>query len=154
MDEFSLRWHIAAPGSATFSMSSSQETVDVHTTYVGDGLGSVLQAAIDLQGGSSSAIAFLPGEPGGTCLFFAGADSDVYLQVVQFEDMSSESRRWTGGRLRWHDRISVKSFACQVALMAEEALARSGGVEAYRAAWGGVAFPSKKLQLLRDSISR
>src|SRR4051794_7095255 len=110
MDEFSLRWHIGSPGSATFSLILSQETIEVHTTYVGDGLGSVLQAAVDLQGGSSSAIAFLPAEPGGTCLFFAGADADVYLQLVHFEDMSSEGGRWSGGRLCWHDRISVMHF--------------------------------------------
>ena len=41
-----------------------QEVIEVHTTYVGNGLRSVVQAAIDLRLGSSSAIAFLPAEPG------------------------------------------------------------------------------------------
>lgn len=153
MDEFFLRWHIVSPGSATYSLILSPETVELHTTYVGDGLGSVLQAALDLQGGSSSAIAFLPAEPGGTCLFFAGADSDVYLQVVHFEDMSSESGRWSGGRLRWNGRISVKRFIRQVVFMAEDVLAQCGGADAYSVAWGGIAFPAEKLQLLRDRIA-
>lgn len=152
MEKFSLRWRIAGPGSATFSMILSEGTVEIHTTYVGDGLGSVLQAAVDLQLGSSSAIAFLPAEPGGTCLFFAGADTDAYLQVVDFVDMSSEGARWSGGQLRWHDRMSVKRFISEVVFMAEDLLVKCGGSDAYSAAWGGIGFPVEKLQLLRNRI--
>lgn len=94
MGEFSLHWKMSAPGSATLALRFPQGTVDVHTTYLGDGLGSIVQAAIDLRLGSSSAIAFLPAEPWGTCLFFAGATKDAYLQIVQFADMQSESGRW------------------------------------------------------------
>ncbi|MCO1593799.1 hypothetical protein M8C17_01315 [Micromonospora sp. RHAY321] len=152
MDEFFLRWRIGSPGSATFSLDFPQEAVEVHTTYVGDGLGSVLQAALDLQGGSSSAIAFLPAEPGGTCLFFAGADSLVYLQVVDFDDMSSEAGRWGGGRLRWNGHVSVERFVRQTVTMAEHVLVKYKNAAAYSAAWGGVLFPDDKLRLLRDRI--
>ncbi|MCG5446105.1 hypothetical protein NIE79_004670 [Micromonospora sp. NIE79] len=152
MDNFILRWRIGNPGSATFTLDFLQETVEVHTTYVADGLGSVMQAALDLQGGSSSAIAFLPAEPGGTCLFFAGADSQVYLQVVEFEDMSSESHRWGGGRLRWNGHVSIEHFVRQAVNMAEDVLVEYEDAASYRAAWGGIPFPDNKLRSLRDRI--
>lgn len=153
MDEFFLRWHIASPGSATFSLVLPEEVVEVHTTYVGDGLGSLLQAAVDLQGGSSSAIGFLPAEPGGTCIFFGGAGSSVYAQVVHFDDMSSETRRWAGGRLRWHGHLNVERFVRQALAMAEDVLAEYDNADAYSRAWGGIPFPQDKLQLLRDRIA-
>ncbi|QDY07741.1 hypothetical protein FJK98_11615 [Micromonospora sp. HM134] len=152
MDDFSLCWRIAGSGSATFVLGLPDGAVEIHTTYIGDGLGSVLQAALDLQGGSSSAIAFLPAEPGGTCLFFGGASSCVYLQVVDFEDMSSESGRWGGGRLRWSGHVSIDHFVRQVADMAEGVQAEYEDAAAYCAAWGGIAFPEDKLRLLRDRI--
>ena len=152
MDEFSLRWRIVGPGSATFSLDLPKEAVEIHTTYVGDGLGSVLQAALDLQGGSSSAIAFLPAEPGGSCLFFGGASSRAYLQVVDFEDMLSEGRRWGGGRLRWNGHVSIDRFVRQAATMAEEVLEEYENVASYRVAWGGISFPVDNLRLLRDRI--
>jgi hypothetical protein len=130
----------------------SAEVIDVHTTYVGNGLRSVVQAAIDLRLGSSSAIAFLPAEPGGTSLFFAGADEDVYLQVVQFADMQSESRRWSGGRLRWHGRVGVQELARSVVLMADDVLVQAGGSDAYSKAWGGISFPIRELETLRRGL--
>ncbi|GAA1401164.1 hypothetical protein GCM10009662_23940 [Catellatospora coxensis] len=52
---------------------------------MGDGLSSVLRAALDLKLGSSATIAYLPGEPGGHLIFFVGADNGtVYVQVVFF----------------------------------------------------------------------
>lgn len=153
VDNVFLRWRMRNAGSATLYLKSSQGAVEVHTTYVGDGLGSVMQAAIDLQGGSSSAIAFLPAEPGGTCLFFAGADSSVYLQVVSFEDMSSESGCWGGGRLRWNGHISVERFVQQVVAMAEDVLAEYRDVAAYAADWGGIAFPMDKLRRLQARVA-
>jgi hypothetical protein len=128
-----------------------QETVEIHTTYIGDGLRSVLQAAIDLQMGSSSAIAFLPAEPGATCLFFAGADTNVYLQVVHFSDMESERHRWSGGSLRWHGRINVGHFVRQSLLMAQDVLGQCGSGDTYSKVWGGASFPIDKLEILRGS---
>ncbi|WP_148308133.1 hypothetical protein [Actinoplanes friuliensis] len=152
MDEFSLRWRITGSGSATFCLDLREETVEIHTTYVGDGLGSVLQAALDLQGGSSSAIAFLPAEPGGSCLFFGGASSRVYLQIVDFQDMSSEDGRWGGGRLRWNGHVSVDRFVRQAATMAEDVLAEYQDAASYRVAWGGIPFPVDNIRRLRDRI--
>lgn len=121
----------------------------MHTTYLGDGLGSIVKAANDLRLGSSSAIAFIPAEPGGTCLFFAGAGEDAYLQVVQFADMQSESARWSGGILRWHGRVGVSQFIRGVMLMAEGVLMQCGGADAYSRAWGGIPFPARELDILR-----
>jgi hypothetical protein len=154
VNSLTLHWHVGGPGSATFSLVLSQETVAVHTTYVGDGLGSMLQVALDLQGGSSSAIGFLPAEPGGTCLFFSGADTDTYLQVVRFDEMSSEDRRWSGGKLCWHGRLDVELFIAQVAVMAADVLVNCGGTEAYSATWGGIAFPADKLDQLRSGMAK
>lgn len=150
MDEFSLHWNMGHPGSADLALRFRREVIEIHTTYVGDGLRSVVQAAIDLRLGSSSAIAFLPAEPGGTCLFFGGADEDVYLQVVRFADMQSESGRWGGGSLRWHGRIGVREFIRGVMLMADEVLVQCGGSDAYSR--GDISFPSRELEALRQGL--
>jgi hypothetical protein len=150
MDELSLHWWMGQPGSATLALHFPRETIEIHTTYVGDGLGSVVQAAIDLRLGSSSSIAFLPAEPGGTCLFFAGADEEAYLQVVHFADMESEAGRWSGGSLRWHGRVDVREFIRSVVLMADEVLVQCGGSDAYSRAWGGISFPTRELETLQQ----
>ncbi|WP_242889827.1 hypothetical protein [Actinomadura litoris] len=148
MVEFSLDWIMGQAGSAEFVASFPQEVIEVHTTYVGDGLGSIVKAANDLRLGSSSAIAFLPAEPGGTCLFFSGAGKEAYLQIVQFADMQSESGRWGGGVLRWHGKVEVTQFIRGVTLMAEAVLVQCGGAAAYSKAWGGIPFPAREMSIL------
>jgi hypothetical protein len=111
----------------------------------------VVQSALDLRIGSSSAIAYLPAEPAGTFLFFGGAGEETYLQIVQFGDMESEQSRWSGGRLCWEGRISVDRYILRVVLMADRVLAHYGGVEAYSKAWSGIVFPTEKLAFLRVS---
>lgn len=150
MDELALHWTITLPGSAMLRVNFSHETVEVHTTYIGDGLGSIVRAAVDLKLGSSTAIAFLPAEPGGTCLFFTDAGEDVYLQIVRFVDMQSESGRWSGGSLLWHGRVGVGTFVDCVAQMADSLLVRSGGSGAFAELWGGIPFPVNELKALRD----
>ncbi|MGW7535857.1 hypothetical protein [Amycolatopsis sp. NPDC054798] len=150
MEQLSLHWEMARAGSAELILRFPRESIEVHTTYIGDGLGSVVQAAIDLRLGSSSAIAFLPAEPAGTFLFITGAAEGAYLQVVQFADMESESRRWSGGSLRWHGRIDVGSFISGVIVMAEDVLVRCGSTAEYSKAWGGIAFPISELETLRQ----
>lgn len=130
-------------------LGSRRDPVQVHTTYVGDGLGSVLRSAVDLQLGSSSTVALLQAEPGGTLLIFGGASDEVYLQVVQFSDVESPDRRWSGGHLRWHDRISVGDFIELTIAMAEDVMSRCGGPDAYAKIWGGIAFPADDLRKLR-----
>jgi hypothetical protein len=78
-----------------------------------------VQAAVDLSRGSSSAFAFLPAEPRETGLFLGGAKGEGYLQIVEFMDMQSPARRWSGGRLVWAGSVGVREFVSQVLDMAE-----------------------------------
>lgn len=149
MEELTLHWNMVRAGSADLILRFPHEVVEVHTTYMGDGLGSVVQSAVDLQLGSSSATAFLPAEPAGTFLFFTGADEEAYLQVVQFADMESESRRWNGGSLRWCGRVNVRALIRSVVVMADDVLVQCGGADEYSRAWGGITFPIRKLESLR-----
>ena len=150
MDTFELRWKMGNVGSADLVVGFSQEFVEVHTTYVGYGLGSLVRAAADLRLGSSSAIAYLPGEPGGTCLFFGGAGEVVYLQVVHFSRMDPESSRWSGGSLRWQGQVGVREFIRCVVSMADEVLVSCGGQDGYMRAWGGISFPAREVEALRQ----
>lgn len=152
--DFEMEWRRdPAPGTAALVIKVSGEEVVLETTYMADGLGSVLQAAIDLGKGSSSALAFLPSEPSGVCLFFGGADVDVYVQAVRFADMQSPENRWTGGRLLWDGRIRVRDVMTQAVVMAEGVLDAYGGADGYKKDWGGIAFPEVQLDDLRRLTS-
>lgn len=148
MKQFSLHWKMVRAGSADVVLRFPREAIEVHTTYIGDGLGSMVQAAIDLRLGSRSAMAFLPAEPTGTFLFLTGADEEAYLQVVQFADMESESRRWSGGSLRWRGRADVRTFIRSAVTMADDVLVRCGSTAEYSRAWGGIPFPIYELEIL------
>lgn len=152
MTKFSLQWKMGITGGAELVLQHGSESVEVHTTYIGDGLGSLMASAVDLHRGSRSAFAYLPSEPSGTCLFFGGASSDVYVQIVQFADMESEFTRWSGGRLQWHGRVDTREFVRNVVLMAEDVLLQCGDTEAYTRAWGGIPFPIGELETLRQSL--
>lgn len=83
-------------------------------------------------------------------MFFAGAKDEAYLQIVQFVDMQSPARRWSGGRLVWAGSIGVREFVDRVIVMAERVLIDHGGVDSYAGSWGGTPFPIDLLQELRD----
>ena len=141
-----MRWQLRAPGGATWHWSVAGEDLEVHTTYVGDALKSVLQSARDLQLGSGSSIALLLSEPGGTRVFFSGAEEEVYVQVVQFSDLQSMDNRWAGGQPRWAGRISTSGFIDDVRSMAEQLLLEVGESR-YLKEWGH-PFPSRELRAL------
>lgn len=145
-----MSWQLIGPGSAIFRVVFDTEVVELHTSYVGDGLGSVLQAAIDLSLGAGSTIALLPDEPGGTYLFFGGANDDVYLQIVTFPNVQMAESRWAGGQVLWHGRVDVQQFVTHAAAMAADLLEGIGGVDSYANAWGGIRFPAERLARLRD----
>ncbi|MCD0445859.1 hypothetical protein LO763_19810 [Glycomyces sp. A-F 0318] len=153
MTVFSLQWKMGHAGAADLVFGRGTASIEVRTTYIGDGLGSMVQAAVDLQRGSRSAVAHLPAEPSGTCLFYGGASSEVYMQIVQFADMQSVAARWSGGKLRWHGRVDTREYLRTVAFMAEEVLDQCGGAEAYAKAWGGIPFPMSELEALRQGLS-
>jgi hypothetical protein len=93
--------------------------------------------------------ALLHAEPAGTWFTFSGAADEVHVQIVQFDDVHSEDRRWSGGVSRWHGRVEVAGLVLAVQRMAEEAVARAGSPERYQRNWGGNPFPSEKLATLR-----
>ncbi|MGI5149328.1 hypothetical protein ACQEVC_23715 [Plantactinospora sp. CA-294935] len=150
LDTLTLRWSLPVRGSARLAWNADGEVSTFGSSYVGDGLGSVLQAALDLQLGSSATIAYLPGEPGGHLIFFAGAaDDTVYVQIVLFPNFeSSTTSKWAGATPRWEGRLSVAGFITAVRAMAE-ALLQAYGEEGYREASGGFRFPAGKLAALQ-----
>jgi len=149
-EELALEWKVRAVGSADLIWKAGGEEIRVHTTYLGDGLGSLMQAALDLQSGSSSSFATLLAEPGGSRIFFSGAAEEVYVQMVAFADLASEEGRWRDGAMLWHGRIKVDLLIRAVRGMAEGLLATHRNIEQYTNAWGGERFPLDKLAALRS----
>jgi hypothetical protein len=144
-----LRWVISGPGSANLLWTLEASTVRIHTTYVGDALGSVMRAAIDLRIGSSSTYATFEGEPGGTRVFFNRSDDQGYVQIVDFPRMSSK-HSWEGGVLRWSGCVPVAEFVEGVRAMAEAILSEHGE-SGYARLWGGIPFPMRQLTVLQTT---
>lgn len=147
---FELVWRTGAvASSADLTWRSVGAAVSMHTTYVGNGLGSLVRSALDLRRGSSSAIAVLPAEPGATYLFFQGAAREVYVQIVQFADVWSEGR-WGGGDLLWSGHLAVADYISQVVVVADSVIAQHGGADEYSKDWGGIEFPTSDVSKLRS----
>lgn len=147
-EDLALDWVVRGPGSARLTWVVEGETIEVPTSYVGDGLRSLLQAAIDLQRGSSSAIASLSDEPGGHVLFFGGAAEDVYVQIVCFPYFETGGDPWRNGARRWAGQVSVSAFVRAVVGMAQAVLAEHGEA-GYARLWGGTPFPEAELGMLQ-----
>lgn len=146
--DVTLEWTIIGHGSARLTWSVGASTVSLETTYVGDGLRSILNAANDLRLGSYSTLAHLLDEPSGYLILFAGAESDVLVQIVVFPYFDhSEQRRWSGGELVWSGRIDVGSLVRAARRMAESVLDRYG-VDGKLREWG-MPFPINELATLR-----
>ncbi|MCX4825967.1 hypothetical protein OG883_40505 [Streptomyces sp. NBC_01142] len=142
-----MHWELIGTGSATWRWSVAGEDLEVHTTYLGDALKSILQSARDLQIGSRSSFAVFESEPSGTRVFFSGAEDEVYVQIVYFDDLQSMDNRWAGGQPRWAGRVSTSGFVDNVRSMAEQLLSEVGE-SGYQKAWG-YPFPMHELQALR-----
>lgn len=152
MAKVTMSWAVSAGGSAAMlGMSLDDVRFQVSTTYVGDGLGSLVFACVDLLRGSRSANALLPDEPSGTWFFFGGADEEVGLQIVQFPDVWGEVR-WGRGRCLWFGRVGVREVAEQVRRVAESALQQYGSIDAYNEAWNGIKFPLEDLNELSHRL--
>jgi hypothetical protein len=147
-----LEWTLHGSGSAKFSWTLATETVQIYTSYLGDALGGLLRAALDLDLGSSATIAVLLGEPGGYRIFFSGATREVYVQIVKFDDLHTIENRWKGGELRWERRISTIQFIDAVQRMAENVLQKYGR-DGYRSTWGA-PFPIEQLTMLKEHRSK
>ena len=121
-----MRWQLVGHGSARFSWTVAGGLVEVSTSYVGDALGGLIQAASDLKIGASATFTYFLGEPGGYRMFFSGAVEEVFVQLVQFDDLQTEAERWKGGVLVWAGRVKTSDFVNSVRLMAESLLQESG----------------------------
>lgn len=144
------------PRAVDFALDFPGEAALVHTIYLNnDALDALLQAAWYLQSGSSSAVAFFPGELGGIWLFFSSADPSgtAHLQVIDFPDMRSEGVGLPYGAVRWSGRIDLGHFLRQVVSIADAVLDECGGPEAYERLRNGVPFPSDTLERLRRGPS-
>jgi hypothetical protein len=142
-----MRWQLEAYGSARFSWDVAGGPIEVSTSYLGDALGDLFQAAADLKIGASATFTHFLGEPGGYRMFFSGAAEEVFVQVVQFDDLHSETERWKGGVLVWAGRVRTRDFIESVRLMGEAVL-QENGLDGYQRAWGK-PFPSRELEALQ-----
>jgi hypothetical protein len=89
---------------------------------------------VHLQSGWSSAVAFVPGEPGEPgwrWFFFSSADPEgtAHLRVLSFPDALSEEVGLTCGAVRWSGWIDVAHFLGQM-VPTTEAVPDGGGPEA------------------------
>lgn len=147
---FAMRWDLVGPGSANLTWAVDDDLLTLRTTYVGNGLQSLLQAALDLRIGSSATLASLPTEPGAHVFVFGGAAEEVYVQILFLRDEYAHDP-WLGARRRWVGRIRVDAFVTATTHMAEAVLAEHGEA-GYRRAWGDIPFPSRELTLLQQPL--
>lgn len=143
-----MRWQLGAYGSARFSWDVAGRTIEVSTSYVGDALDGLIRAASDLKVGASATFTHFLSEPGGHRIFFSGAAEEVFVQLVQFDDLQSETERWKGGVLVWSGRVKTDDFVMSVRLMSELML-QEKGLDGYRRAWGK-PFPVRELEALKS----
>jgi hypothetical protein len=148
---FAMRWDVVGPGSANLTWAVDDELLELRTTYVGNGLRSLLQAALDLRNGSSASIASLPTEPGAHVFLFGGAGERVYVQILFLKDEYAEDP-WLGARRRWAGRIRVDAFVTATTDMGQAVLDQHGDA-GYRRAWRDIPFPSRELNRLQESIA-
>ena len=150
-----MEWVLKGPGSAWFVWDVEDTRIRIGTTYLGDGLASVLGMAIDLSLGAGATFAVLEGEPGGHRIFCSGAADAVFIQVVRFEDLSDPGTWWKDADLRWHGRVPVADVVDSARAMAAEVLERHGA-EGYSKQWG-MPFPMgryEKVQQARNAEPR
>jgi hypothetical protein len=141
-----MHWKIRGIGSATLTWIADDEALEIPTTYVGDGLQSLLQAAADLHYGSSASVAWLSNEPHAHVLVFTGAAEYVYVQIVRIVDESAVDP-WAGAKRHWAGRVSVGAFTAAATRMAHAVL-QEHGEAGYQREWGDIPFPARELALL------
>ena len=145
-----MEWALKGPGSAWFIWDVEGTRIQIGTTYLADGLASVLDMAIDLSLGAGATFAVLEGEPGGHRIFCSGATDAVFVQVVGFEDLGGPGTWWKGADLRWHGRVPVADVVDCVRAMAAGVL-EGYGAEGYRKEWG-MPFPMERYEKVQQAL--
>lgn len=146
-----LTWTLTGTGWADLTWRHGSDTLELGTSYLGDALPDLLDAALDLQLGSSATFTHLLGEPGGHRVFFSGAAEMVFVQIVMFPDLSAARNWWAGGKPLWSARVRTAEVIAAILAMGEQARAAYPPQD-YQQRWGR-AFPEAKLGLLRERIS-
>lgn len=108
----------------------------------------MVQAVVDIAGGSSKSYALLSGEPGGRVLFFARNAADVDVQFVNFADTVHEEHRWSGGRLVRTCRVELGDLVAATRAMLDDLL-HDPGRDEYERRWG-FSFPDELALALRS----
>ncbi len=144
-----MEWVLVGPGGARFIWDVEETRIPIGTTYLADGLASVLDMAIDLSLGARATLAVLVGEPGGHRIFCSGATDAVFVQVVKFRDFRGPDTWWKDANLKWHGRVPVTDVVDSVRAMAAEVL-KQHGVEGYRKQWG-MPFPMERYEKLQQT---
>jgi len=142
-----MAWELGpGPGSARFTWEVEDATIQIGTTYLADGLASMLHMAADLSLGASASLAVLVREPGGHRIFCSGATDMVFVQVVAFEDLGSPETWWKDADLKWYGRVPVADVVVSVRAMAGDVLQRHGA-DGYCKLWG-MPFPMAEYESL------
>ena len=144
-----MEWALTGPGSAQFTWDAEDTRIQIGTTYLSDGLASVLGMAVDLSLGAGATSAVLVGEPGGHRIFCSGATDSVFVQVVRFSDLGSPDTWWKDADLEWHGIVAVADVVDSTRAMATEVLQQHGG-EGYRQKWG-MPFPMEEYAQLQQT---
>lgn len=141
-----MEWVLEGSGSARFIWDVEGTRIQIGTTYLADGLASVLGMAVDLSLGAGATLAVLVAEPGGHRIFCSGATDAVFVQVVGFRDFGGPDTWWKDANLKWYGRVPVADVVDSIRAMSSEVLKRHG-VEGYRKQWG-MPFPMARYEEL------
>lgn len=145
-----MSWTITSSAWARFTWRADDFELGISTSYLDKSLDQLLHAALDLQLGSSTAIAGIYGMPDGHMFLFGGAAEDVFLQILYMPDVQQDDP-WVGVTRVWGERLPVAAFVQATVRMAQEVLEQHPGV-GYGGLWEGRPFPLEELSLLKQSL--
>jgi hypothetical protein len=145
-----MKWTITSSAWARFTWTADDFELGISTSYLDNSLDKLLRAALDLQRGSSSAIAGIYGMPDGYTFLFGGAAEDVYVQVLYMPDLQ-QNDPWIGVTRTWGERIPVAVFIQATCRMAQGVLDQHPGT-GYGGLWEGRSFPIEELTLLKQGL--
>jgi hypothetical protein len=145
-----MSWTITSSAWARFTWTADDFELRISTSYLDKALDKLLRVALDLQLGSSSAIAGVYGMPDGYMFLFGGAADDVYLQILYLPDLQQDDP-WRGATRAWGERISVAAFVQATCRMAQEVFDKDPGT-GYGGLWEGRPFPLEELALLKQHM--
>ncbi|WP_439678229.1 hypothetical protein [Embleya sp. MST-111070] len=108
----------------------------VHASYVGaEVLAGFMNGVRALLLGCSATFVTFVDEPNGTRVFFNQTEKEVFVQIVEFADLSEPSSWWSDARLVWAGRVPTEAFVRAFMAMIEELLSEHG-TDGYRRRWG------------------